>query len=104
VTTWHVILICTIVAIVVGVPLQFLWTRELHRRHGDRYSFSFIRRKLGRSPFGRFVLQPGEELDPAFRRDLERMQRRVSLCNVAMLAACFLAILVWVLLSKQSGP
>jgi hypothetical protein len=32
------------------------------------------------------------------------MQRRVSLCSVVMLAVCFLVILGWVLLSKQSGP
>jgi hypothetical protein len=88
----------------VGVPLQLFTTRQLHRRHGDKYSFWFVNGKLGRSPFGRFVLQPGEQLDPEFRNDLERMQRRVSLCSVVMLAVCFLVILGWVLLSKQSGP
>ncbi len=79
-------------------------TRQLHKRHGDKYSFWFINGKLGRSPFGRFVLQPGEQLDPEFRKDLEQMQRRVSLCGIAMLAVCFLVIFGLVLLSKQSGP
>src|SRR5262249_48033371 len=102
-TTWYLVLICTIILFVVGIPLRLLWTRQLHRRHGNRYSFWFIFRKLGRSPFGRWVLQPHEMLDPAFRNDLEQAQRRVFLWGAAMLAICFLVIFVGVVLSKKPG-
>jgi hypothetical protein len=105
----HLFIGWMIYVIVVGLSLQ-MWqlslTSRLRRRHGDRYPFWLIHRKLGRRRFGRFVLQPREQLDPEFRRDLEQMQRRVAqvrrLGDVATWLV-ILAVLGWVLLAYRSG-
>jgi hypothetical protein len=66
------------------VALQVRWARTLHARHRAVHPYGFIFRKVGRSPFGRFVIRPDESLDPAFRKDLEVVQSRSALWDTAI--------------------
>jgi hypothetical protein len=69
---------------ILKVALQVRWARALHARHRAAHPYGFVFRKIGRSPFGRFRIQPNEPLDPAFRRDLEAVQGRSALWDTAI--------------------
>src|SRR5262249_55437127 len=96
-------LILAIILIVGIMPPRLYWSSQLHRRHGSRYSLWFIFRRMGRSPYGRWFLQQHEQLDPAFRNDLEEMQRRASRWGSVVGVLCLLLIFIWVALSYRDA-
>jgi hypothetical protein len=77
------------------VALQVRWARELHARHGATYPYRFIFRKVGRAPFGKFVIRPDEVLDPAFRADLEIVQRRSAQWDTALCLVTLAGLGAW---------
>jgi len=75
--------------------LQVRWARVLHARHGATHPYDFIFRRIARSPFGRFVIRPDEALDPAFRADLEIVQRRSATWDTALCLVTLVGFLAW---------
>jgi hypothetical protein len=73
-----------LIVIVLKLSLQRRWAYQLHTQYGDRYSYGFIFRKIGRSRYGRLVLQPNEGLDPAFLGDLKQAQHRSSVWDLSL--------------------
>jgi hypothetical protein len=77
------------------LALQVRWARALHARHGATHPYEAIFRKIGRAPFGRRAILADEALDPAFRADLEIVQRRSATWDTALCAATLVGCLAW---------
>jgi hypothetical protein len=87
-----------LVVIVLKLALQRRWARQLYRQHDARYSYGFIFRKIGRSHYGRFVRQHKEGLDPAFLGDLQDVQHRSFVWNLALAAIWSAVFFTWLIL------
>jgi hypothetical protein len=77
------------------VALQVRWARALHARHGATHRYEAIFRKIGRAPFRRRAIRPDEALDPAFRADLEIVQRRSATWDTALCLVTLAGVGAW---------
>ena len=90
----------TLVVLVLKIALQIRWTRQLHARYGGAYSYKDIFRRIGSSNYYRFIVQPREALDPAFRRDLQRIQNRSLAWDIALGTILTAAFFSWVVVKR----
>src|SRR5262245_18409133 len=89
--------------IVLKIALQIRWTRQLHARYGGAYSYGDIFCRLGSSNYYRFIVQPREALDPAFRSDLHRVQHRSFVWDIALGAILTAAFFTWIVVKNRVG-
>jgi hypothetical protein len=93
----------TLFAIVLKIALQTRWTRQLHARYGGAYAYGNIFGRIGSSNYYRFIVQPREALDPAFRSDLQRVQHRSFVWDIALGAILIAAFFAWIVVRNRVG-
>ena len=93
----------TLFAIVLKIALQIRWTRQLHARYGGSYTYGEVFCKIGSSNYYRLIVQPREALDPAFRSDLQRVQHRSFVWDIALGAILIAAFFTWIVVKNRVG-